>query len=174
MKHNTLRLFFLTTCIIFLPFICAGAQESVDLPEIKGSHSQDYQELRIEVTKIMRMEEFQPFWQSNSNRARGRKVVAKPGFEIALVSIHTKRLSDKPASISVNLYIYDVKGNEYVAHTRSFTLGIDPKEEDYKFPVEVPKGTQFSAVQLRHSIIKEVPPFVVSQKITFNVSEFSW
>jgi len=174
MKHKTSRLFFLTTCIIFLPFICVAAQESVDLPEIKGSHSQEYQELRIDIIKIVRMEEYQPYWQSDSNRARGRKRKAAPGFEIALVYIHTKRLNDKQAGISVNLYIYDVKGKEYEAQTRMFTLGIDPKEQNYEFPVEVPKGTQFSAVQLRHSIIKEVPPFVVGQKITFNVSEFSW
>lgn len=173
MKHKTLRLFFLTTCIICLPFTCAAAQESADLPEIKGSHSQEYQELRIEITKITRAQEHQNYWQ-NSGRAHGKKLVARDGFEFALVHINTKRLNDKPTGISVNLYIYDVKGIEYEARARSYTLGSDPKIQDYLFPVEVPKGTQFSSVQLRHSIIKDVPPFALIQKITFNVNEFGW
>ena len=173
MRHKTLRLFCLTTCIIFLPFICAGAQENAELPEIKGTHSLDYQELKIEIIKIVRMESYQAHW-SNSDRPRGPKVTAKTGFEIALVKIHTKPLSDKPVNISVDIFIYDLKGNEFKATARKCTLGVDQKEQNYEFPVEVPKGTQFSTVQLRHSIEKDAPPFFISQKITFNVSEFNW
>ena len=179
MKHKSLSLFFLAACIIFLPFRLVGAQSGVELPEIKGSHLQVYQDIRIEITAIKRMNEYQSYWQ-NSERARGRKLIAEPGFEIALVKINTKRLGDNPG-ISVNsLYIYDSKGKEYEAKTRAFTLGtrgesaVDSKDLDYEFPVQVPKGTQFSAIQLRQITVKETEPFAVHQKITFDVREFIW
>jgi len=179
MKHKLLSIIFLTICFIFLPFSSISAQGSIELPEIKGPHFQVYQDLRIEITGIKRMDEYQAYWH-NSERVRGRKLVAEPGFEIALVRINTKRLGDNPG-ISVNtLFLYDSKGMEYVAQTRTFFLGtrgesgIDPKEHNYEFPVPVPKGTQFSAVQLRQFIVKEIQPFVVHQKITFDVREFAW
>ncbi len=86
MKHKLLSMSFLTICFIFLPFSSVGAQGSIELPEIKGSYFQVYQDLRIEITAIKRMDEYQAYW-NNSERARGRKLVAEPGFEIALVRI---------------------------------------------------------------------------------------
>lgn len=179
MKHKSLALFLLAINFIFLPSSYAAAQESIDLPEIKGAFSQEYQELRIEITGIKRMQEYQPHWRS-SERSRGRKIVAEPGFEIALVNINAKTLGAK-SGINVNsLYLRDSKGNEYEARARPFFIGahsesgFDSKEQNYEFPVIVPKGTQFSAVQLRQFIVKDTQPFIVHQKITFDVSEFRW
>lgn len=179
MKHKLLALYFITTCLIFSSLSYAKAQEGIELPEIKGFYSQDYQKLKIEITGIKRIEEYQPCWQ-NSGRPRGHKIKAEPGFEIALVQIHTKMLGDTPG-INVNhLYIYDSKGKVYEALIRSLIIGtngeskLDLKENDYKFSVIVPRGTQFSAVQLSQSIVRDTQPFIVNQKITFDVNEFGW
>jgi hypothetical protein len=179
MKHKFIGLFFLTICFIFLIFGIVFAQAGVELPEIKGPHFQVYQDLRIEIAGIKRMNEYQSYWH-NSERPRGKKLIADPGFEIALVQINTKRLGDNPG-ISVNsLYLFDSKGREYEARTRTFFLGTRAesgtasKEHVYELPVQVPKGTQISAVQLRQFIVKETQPFVVHQKISFDVREFAW
>ena len=125
------------------------------------------------------MREYQPYWR-NSERARGRKITAEPGFEIALVNINAKSLGAKSGINVNNLYLRDSKGNEYEARSRPFYIGapdesgFDSKEQNYEFPVIVPKGTQLSAVQLRQCIVKDTHPFIVHQKITFDVSEFRW
>ena len=179
MKHKLPALLFLSACFIFLPFCYVGAQSGIELPEIKGAHFQVYQDIRIEIIAIKRLGEYQAYWH-NSERVHGKKLIADPGFEIALVKINTKRLGDNPG-ISVNsLYIFDSKGKEYEAKTRTFTLGtrgdssLDSKELEYEFPVQVPKGTQFAAVQLRQLTVKDVEPFAIHQRITFDVSEFVW
>lgn len=179
MKHKSLSLVFLTICFIFQTFGIVSAQAGVELPEIKGAHFQVYQDLRIEIAGIKRMNEYQSYWH-NSERPRGKKLIAEPGFEIALVQINTKRLGDNSGISVNNLFLFDSKGREYEARARAFFLGtrsesgIDPKEHVYEFPVQVPKGTQFSAVQLRQFIVKKEPPFAVHQKITFDVREFAW
>ncbi len=179
MKHKLISVFFLTACFILVPFCYVGAQSGIELPEIKGSHFQVYQDIRIEITAIKRMGEYQAYW-NNSDRVRGKKLIAEPGFEIALVKINTKRLGENPGIKINSLYIFDSKGKEYEAKTRAFTLGtrgessLDSKELDYEFPVQVPKGVQLSAVQLRQLTLKDVEPFAIHQKITFDVREFVW
>lgn len=167
-------------CFIILPLSCLCAQDSIELPEIKGSHSQEYQELKIEITSIKRMRIYQPYWYK-TERVRGSKIIAEAGFEIALVYLRTTRLGAN-RSININrLYLYDSNAKKYEADLVSiYSLGArsdsptDPKEHDYEFPVIVAKGTQFSAVQLQKFIRNETKPFFVFQNITFDVSKFNW
>jgi hypothetical protein len=157
LKARSLKLVFLTACFIVLPFSRVNAQDSIELPEIKGSNSQENQELKIEITGIKRMQAYQPYWY-RTERMRGSK-----GFKIS------------------NLYLYDSTSKRYEADlisihfigTRSESE-FDPKEHDYEFPVIVPKGTQFSAVQLRRFTSSETRPFFVFQNLTFDISKFDW
>ena len=181
MKNQTLTLTFLTTCLIILSFGCVSAQEdSIELQEIKGSHSQEYQALKIEVTAIKRIRMYQPYWHK-SGRPRGGKIVADSGSEIALVSIRTTRLGTKPGFNINQLYIIDSSAKKfetsqmsnYFLGTRSES-GADPTEHDYEFPVIVPKETRFSAVQLRSFVANETKPFFIFQNLTFDVKGLGW
>ncbi len=180
MKARSLTLAFLTVCFILLPFSYVNAQDSIELSEIKGSHSQENQELKIEITGIKRMQAYQPYWY-RTERVRGSKIIAQAGFEIALVRIHTTRLGANPGFKISNLYLYDLTSKRYEADlisihfigTRSESE-FDPKEHDYEFPVIVPKGTQFSAVQLRRFTSSETRPFFAFQNLTFDISKFDW
>ncbi len=169
----------ITTCLVLLSVNYAPAQDSVEMPEIKGSHSQIYQEISVEITGIKRLPEYQRYWHK-TNRPRGRKIIPEPGFEIALVQLHTKRLGENPGFFSSQLYVFDSSGKQYASDSGTFFIGTrtesknDPKEHDYEFPVIVPKGRQFSAVQLLQFVMRETQPYVVHQKITFDISGFSW
>lgn len=180
MKVRSLAIVFLAACIIVLPLSRAQAQDSIELPEIKGSHSQENQEIKIEITGIKRMQSYQPYWY-RTERVRGAKIVAQPGFEIALIGVHTTRLGANPGFKISNLYVYDSAAKKYEADLVSIHFigtrresEFDPKEHDYEFPVIVPKGTQFSAVQVRRFISSETRPFFTFQNITFDISKFNW
>lgn len=181
MKNRSLMLALLTACMIVLPFGSAAAQEdSIELPEVKGSYAQEYQKLKIEITAIKRIRTYQPFWHK-SGRSRGNKIVAEPNSEIALVTIHTTRLGSKSGFNISQLYVIDSNSKKYETQqmsnyflgTRSES-GADPAEHDYEFPVIVPKETRFSAVQLRSFVASEAKPFFIFQNLTFDVSGFNW
>lgn len=181
MKVRSLTLVFLAACfIVVVPPIYINAQDSIELPEIKGSHSQDNQELKIEITGIKRMQAYQPYWY-RTERVRGSKIIAQPGFEVALIRIHTARLGANPGFKISNVYLYDLNSKKYEADLISIHFigsrsesEFDPKEHDYEFPVIVPKGTQFSAVQLRRFTSSETRPFFSFQNMTFDISKFDW
>lgn len=180
MKTRSFTLLLLRICFIVLPLGCADAQDSIELPELKGSHAQEYRELKIEITNIKRMQAYQPYWYK-TERARGNKIVAKPGFEIALVNIRTTRLGAN-RGININrLTVYDSNAKKYEGDLVSiYFLGArsesanDPTEHNYEFPVVVLKGIRFSAVQLQQFSRGETKPFFVFQTITFDVSKFNW
>ena len=180
MKVGSLTLILLRICLIVLPLGYVNAQDSIELPEIKGSHSLEYQEIKFEIAGIKRVQVYQPYWYK-TERVRGSKIIAEPGFEIALVSIRTTRLGTN-RGININhLYLYDSNSKRYQADLVSiYFLGArsdspnDPKEHHYEFPVKVVKGTQFSAVQLQQFTRNETKPFFVFQNITFDVSKFNW
>lgn len=179
MKRDLFKRLLLAICFIPLTLNRAGAQESVELPEIKGSYSQVYQEFKIEVTGIKRLKQYQPVWRE-SGRPRGHKIVAEPDSEIALVQLKVQRLGNKNGIGISHLYLYDSNNREFEAQTRAFVLGasdkpaLNSKNDNYEFPVMIPKGLRFSAVQLRHISVKETQPLTVCQKITFDISPFSW
>jgi hypothetical protein len=170
----------LVIAFIVLPLHYVSAQDSIRLPEIKGSHSQEYQELQIEITTIKRMKTYQPYWYK-SERLRGNKITAKPGFEIALVYIQTTRLG-RNRGIKINqLYLYDSNAKRYEGDLTSiYFIGSrseaesEPKEQSYEFPVIVPEGVRFSAVQLQQFTTSNTQPFFVFQDLIFDVSKFNW
>ena len=180
MKVRSLAFVLLAAYFIVLPLSRVYAQDSIELPEIKGSHSQENQELKIEIKGIGRMLSYQPYWY-RTERVRGSKIIAQPGFEIALIRLRTTRLGVNPGFKISNLYVYDSAGKKYEADlvsihfigTRSDSE-FDPKEHDYEFPVIVHKGTQFSAVQVRRFISSETRPFFTFQNLTFDISKFNW
>lgn len=180
MKVRSLILILLAVCFIVLPCGVAEAQDSIELPDIKGSHSQEYKEIKIEITSVKRMRTYQAYWY-RTERPRGRKITADPGFEVAVICIHTTRLGAN-AGININrLSLYDADAKKYEADlasiyflgTRSDSPG-DPKEHDYEFPVIVGKGIQFSAVRLQQFTRNDTKPFFVFQNIIFDVSKFNW
>lgn len=179
MTVGSLRRILSSICFIVLPLSCVYAQDSIELPEIKGSHSQEYQELKIEITGIKRMRVYQPYWYK-TERVRGSKIIAETDSEIALVCLRTTRLGTN-RGININrLYLYDSNTKKYEADLVSiYFLGArsdssaDPKEHDYEFPVVVAKGTQFSTVQLQQFTRSETKPFFVFQNITFDVGKFN-
>lgn len=179
MKNSLSKLFFSAVCCNLLLCVCVKAQENIELEEIRGSNSQIYQEFRIEITSIKRLTEYQPVWRE-SGRPRGRKIVAEPGFEAALVSIKARKLGENSGISINNLCLYDFSGNEYQSQTRAFFIGASDEsksgqiENQYEFPVIIPKGMRFAAVQLQHFQVKETQPVIQHQKITFDVSQFDW
>ncbi len=112
-----------------------------------------YQGLKIEIAEIKRLKVYQPVWRE-SGRPRGRKIVAEPDFEIALVQLKAQDLGNKRGISVSHLYLYDSDRREYAAQTRAFFIGasdesnIDSKKDSYEFPVMIPKGTRLTAVQL--------------------------
>lgn len=180
MKGRSLTLVFLSICFNVISFIYVNAQDSIELPEIKGSSFQEYEELKIEITGIKRMQTYQPYWKK-TGRVRAPKITAEPGFEIALVCIHTTRLGVNRGIKINHLYLYDSNSKKYEADLLSiFFLGTlsdsetDPKEHDYEFPVIVPSGIQISTVQLQKFTTNETRPFFVFQNLTFDLTEFNW
>ena len=179
MKDGLLKLLLPAVCCTLFLCGCARAQVNIELSEIKGESSQIYRELKIEITGIKRLEEYQPLWH-DSGRPRGRKIIAESGFEIALVQIKVTRIGENPG-ISINrLSVYDFRGREYEAQTRAFIIGTgddsksDTKETNYEFPTVVARGIRFSTVQLQHFLVKDEQPVIKYQKITFDVSQFNW
>ena len=179
MKNSLSKLFFSAVCCNLLLCVSVKAQENIELEEIRGSNSQIYQEFKIEITSIKRLAEYQPVWRE-SGRPRGRKIVAEPGFEIALVNINARKIGGNSGISINNLYLYDFSGNEYQAQTRAFFIGANDEfksgqiENQYEFPVIITKGIRFAAVQLQHFQVKEIQPVIQHQKITFDVSRFDW
>lgn len=179
MEDSFSKLFFSAVCFTLLLYGGVKAQENIELAEIRGSNTQIFREFKIEITAIGRLAEYQPVWRE-SGRPRGRKIVAEPGFEIALVSINARKLGAN-LGVSVNsLSVCDFGGNEYQAQTRAFYIGANDEaksgqiEYQYEFPVVIPKGIRFSAVQLQHFQVGEGEPVIQHQKITFDVSRFDW
>lgn len=158
---------------LFLPAV--NGQENFDPPEIKGPDSMVYQGLRIEITGIQRSTEFQSYLE-NTKRPRGNRMTAGEGSEIAIVKLHTTRLDERPGIRVYYLYLIDDAGISYQCATTTFSIGtatesrFDPKEHDYELPVEIPIGTKISAVQLHQPINRDTQPYIVIQKITFDVS----
>lgn len=181
MKRGSLLLpVLLTICSLASAFVRADAQDSIELPEIKSGRAQEYQDLRIEVVGIKRMPAYQPYWYK-SERVRGAKIVAEPGFEVAVIFLRTTRLGAN-RGININrVSVYDASDKRYEADLVSIhSLGSrsdsprEAKEQDYEFPVIVPKNVRFSAVQLQEFKRSETRPFFVFQTLTFDVSEHNW
>ncbi len=155
------------------------AQEKYNPPEIKGSYSQIYQELEIEITDLQRMKEYQAYFP-NSSQPRGKKIIADDGFEVAVVHLHTKRVGDKSGVSLYGICLLDSKGTKYEGNLKGAFIGtgsesrFDPKEHDYEFPVVIPKGVKLSAFQLWQPIHREIQPYIVIQKITFDISKMKF
>lgn len=179
-SSRSLLIVSLTVSFIVLSSGYVNAQDSIELPEIKGSHLLEYQSLKIEIVGIKRMLSYQPYWYK-SDRVRGNKIVAKPGFEIALVRIQSTRLGANRGIKINHLYLYDTNSRSYEGDLVStYFLGarsdseLDPKEHNCEFPVIVPKETRFSAVRLQQFTTSETRPFFVFQNLIFDISKFNW
>jgi hypothetical protein len=151
------------------------AQQPFELPEIRGFYTLTYQDLRIEIVRIDRAQHYQPYYP-NSVIPRGPEYIAEDGCEIAVVHIQTERLSTQPGVRVSHLVLYDMEGKEYQSDVQTFSIGSgserkvnDPKIHDYEFPVMVPQGTRFKAVQLRRNIYREESPQHLIQRITFEL-----
>lgn len=180
MKITLLKIFVLTAILFAAADKRVSAQDSIELPEIKGTSVQEHQSLKVTITAIKRLRSYQPFWYK-SGRPRGGKIVAAPGFEIALVSIRTMRMSAKAGFNISQLSVIDAQSKVYeTEQMANYFLGArseseaDPVEHDYEFPITIPKDTQISAVRLRSFIASETKPFFIFQNLTFDVAEFKW
>src|SRR5262245_61098585 len=120
---KTILNYFAQFFIIFLWLsFSIKAQQPVELPEIKGSYSQKYEELKIEITGIDRIEEYQMYYPK-TQILRLPKFVAEPGNEIAVVHICTERLGVKPGIGIAALLLQDAQGQQYESSIRSFSIG---------------------------------------------------
>jgi hypothetical protein len=175
MNLNRLSFALIICCFCLSSFSKIEAQQIPELPEIKGSHSQVYKDVKIEIVDLKRVTEFQDHWP-NSDHPRFPKVIAEPGEEIVIIHIHSERLASNPGIRVSELILYDAQGEEYESSMHSFFIGtgsesrFDPPTHEYELPVIVPTGKRFSAVQLRQHIYRNESPQQLVQKITFELS----
>lgn len=177
MKYKSLEIHLVLICLGLFFSISVKAQKSFDPPEIKGGSSQVYQGLKIEITAIKRVQEYQAYFRGKTI-PRGRKKIAQEGKELAVIQIHTTNLLEKESNgfYLHGISIFDSVSKEYDGNQSGPGIGSlgDAhnqiyKENDFEFIVEIPKGLKFSAVQLRRAIYRDTQPYVVIQKITFGV-----
>src|SRR5262245_15701795 len=116
--HYFAQVFF--TCLWLS--LAIKAQQPVELPEIRGSYSQEYAGLKIEITGIDRVEEYQMYFPK-TRTPRFPKFVAEPGNELAVVHIRTERLGVKPGIGIAALLLQDTQGQQYESSIHSFSIG---------------------------------------------------
>ncbi len=177
MKYKSLKITLILICLSLFSSIRIKAQQNFDPPEIKGTSFQVYKNIKIEITGIKRVQEYQAYF-GKSTIPRGRKLVTQERQEITLIQIHTTNLLEKERN-AIYLYgisLFDSNGKEYKGNPQRYIGSAGDahntiyKENDFEFTVEVPKGLKFSAVQLHHPIHRDTQPYVVIQKITFDIS----
>lgn len=161
--------------------LCASslikAQKPSDrpLPEMNGGLSQVFKDIQYEIVDIKRVAEYQDQF-SRYGRNVGKKWIAGPNEDIAIVRIHVKRFGENSGFSLMSMAIQDFNGEMYPGTMTCF-LGVrgkesetNPKDDDIELPVEVPKLGQFASLRLILLVPVEEEQRVAVQKITFNIS----
>ena len=157
----------LVTVLLSLPV--ASAQEQVMIEVARGNWRVEYEGNVMEVRGIERVIEYQPYFE-NSTRARGPKMEAPPGSELAVLFLRTERVTAKSGFYSRNVILISVDGKTFEQGT--VAIGgpgenrFDRAQHLYEIPIAVPKGTKFSQVVLyrqkyepsrRESVVIDIP-----------------
>jgi hypothetical protein len=176
LNHSISLTFFLVLVAVTLSFA-----QSDELTPIEGPSTQMYKEFKIEIVSLRRMSKYRAYFPG-TNHPRGRDLVPPRHHEVILIKVRTTRLVQiigPLTGLSVDGVDLISGDGETIAGNLSRFIGNaktrqdEPIEIEYEFPIVAPTAKQFRFVQIRHSIQREIQPYVVIQAIKFAISDLA-